>query len=152
HARASAPAFRGGPPFRGRGGAQGAGRRQQDPLIQSGGSHRQIRHRSRHARPRDRLASLRTPTSRNPCMTAIEVKVPDIGDYKDVPIIEVHVKAGDAVSRDDPLITLESDKAAMEVPAPGDGTIAEVLVRVGDKVSEGAPIVRLTSDAASEDK
>ena len=85
-------------------------------------------------------------------MTAIEVKVPDIGDYKDVPIIEVHVKAGDAVSRDDPLITLESDKAAMEVPAPGDGTIAEVLVRVGDKVSEGAPIVRLTSDAASEDK
>ena len=82
-------------------------------------------------------------------MTAIEVKVPDIGDYKDVPVIEVHVKAGDAVRRDDPLITLESDKAAMEVPAPEEGKIAEVLVKVGDKVSEGAPIVRLASDAAS---
>lgn len=84
-------------------------------------------------------------------MTAIEVKVPDIGDYKDVPVIEVHVKAGDDVGRDDPLITLESDKAAMEVPAPESGKVAEVLVKVGDKVSEGAPIVRLTSDAAEAD-
>ena len=84
-------------------------------------------------------------------MSAIEVKVPDIGDYKDVPIIEVHVKAGDAVRRDDPLITLESDKAAMEVPAPEDGEIADVLVKVGDKVSEGSPIVRLASEGASGD-
>ncbi|MDQ8697656.1 2-oxo acid dehydrogenase subunit E2 [Hyphomicrobium sp. LHD-15] len=81
-------------------------------------------------------------------MSVIDVKVPDIGDYKNVPIIEVHVKAGDAISRDDPLITLESDKAAMEVPAPEAGKIAEVLVKVGDKVSEGSPIVRLASDAA----
>ena len=84
-------------------------------------------------------------------MSAIEVKVPDIGDYKDVPIIEVHVKAGDAVRRDDPLITLESDKAAMEVPAPKDGEVAEVLVKVGDKVSEGSPIVRLASGDAPDD-
>lgn len=84
-------------------------------------------------------------------MSAIDVKVPDIGDYKDVPIIEVHVKAGDAVRRDDPLITLESDKAAMEVPAPKDGEVAEVLVKVGDKVSEGSPIVRLASGDAPDD-
>lgn len=84
-------------------------------------------------------------------MSAIEVKVPDIGDYKDVPIIEVHVKAGDAVRRDDPLITLESDKAAMEVPAPKDGEVAEVLVKVGDKVSEGSPIVRLASGDTPDD-
>ena len=70
-------------------------------------------------------------------MTAIDVKVPDIGDYKDVPVIEVHVKAGDDVRRDDPLVTLESDKAAMEVPAPQEGKVAEVLVKVGDKVLFG---------------
>ena len=81
-------------------------------------------------------------------MSAIDVKVPDIGDYKDVPVIEVHVKAGDTVGRDDPLITLESDKAAMEVPAPRGGTVADVLVKVGDKVSEGAPIVRLSAETA----
>jgi pyruvate dehydrogenase E2 component (dihydrolipoamide acetyltransferase) len=81
-------------------------------------------------------------------MSVIDVKVPDIGDYKNVPIIEVHVKPGDAIRRDDPLITLESDKAAMEVPAPEAGKVAEVLVRVGDKVSEGTAIVRLSSDAA----
>ena len=82
-------------------------------------------------------------------MSVIEVKVPDIGDYKDVPIIEVHVKPGDAVKREDPLITLESDKAAMEVPAPEEGKVAEVLVKVGDKVSEGSAIVRLDAGTAS---
>jgi len=80
-------------------------------------------------------------------MSAIEVKVPDIGDYKDVPVIEVHVKPGDAIRRDDPLVTLESDKASMEVPAPEAGRVAEVLVKVGDKVSEGSAIVRLEGSA-----
>jgi pyruvate dehydrogenase E2 component (dihydrolipoamide acetyltransferase) len=80
-------------------------------------------------------------------MSVIDVKVPDIGDYKDVPIIEVHVKAGDKIKPDDPLVTLESDKAAMEVPAPQAGEIAEVLVRVGDKVSEGSALVRLASES-----
>ena len=56
--------------------------------------------------------------------TATEVKVPDIGDFKDVPVIEIHVKAGDVVNADDPLITLESDKATMDVPAPAAGTVA----------------------------
>jgi pyruvate dehydrogenase E2 component (dihydrolipoyllysine-residue acetyltransferase) len=75
--------------------------------------------------------------------TATEVKVPDIGDFKDVPIIEVHVKEGDAVNADDPLVTLESDKASMEVPAPSGGKIEKLLINVGDKVSEGSPILLL---------
>jgi len=77
-------------------------------------------------------------------MSLIDVKVPDIGDFKDVPIIEVHVKPGDSVKRDDPLITLESDKAAMEVPAPEAGKVAEILVKVGDKVSEGSAILKMS--------
>ncbi len=75
---------------------------------------------------------------------ATEVKVPDIGDFKDVPIIEIHVKAGDAVKAEDPLITLESDKATMDVPAPlGRHGRSQVLVKVGDRVSEGTPILLL---------
>jgi pyruvate dehydrogenase E2 component (dihydrolipoamide acetyltransferase) len=78
-------------------------------------------------------------------MTApTEVKVPDIGDFGAVPIIEVHVSAGDQVNAEDPLITLESDKATMDVPAPVAGSVAEVLVKVGDEVSEGSPILLLT--------
>ena len=76
-------------------------------------------------------------------MAAIEVKVPDIGDFKDVPVIEVLVKPGDAVKKDDSLITLESDKATMEVPAPSSGTVKELRVKVGDKVSEGSAIALL---------
>jgi pyruvate dehydrogenase E2 component (dihydrolipoamide acetyltransferase) len=72
-----------------------------------------------------------------------EVKVPDIGDFPDVAIIEVHVHAGDAVNEGDPLITLESDKATMDIPAPGGGLIKDVLVKLGDRVSEGTPIVVL---------
>ncbi|WP_295559995.1 2-oxo acid dehydrogenase subunit E2 [uncultured Hyphomicrobium sp.] len=83
-------------------------------------------------------------------MSVIDVKVPDIGDYKNVPIIEVHVKPGDRIKPEDPLVTLESDKAAMEVPAPQGGEIAEVLVRVGDKVSEGSALVRLASEGGAQ--
>ena len=82
-------------------------------------------------------------------MSMIEVKVPDIGDYKNVPIIEVHVKPGDTVKADDPLITLESDKAAMEIPAPSAGTVSDVLVKVGDKVSAGSFIIKLSDGAAA---
>ena len=81
-------------------------------------------------------------------MASIDVTVPDIGDFKDIPVIEVHVKLGDTVKRDDPLITLESDKAAMEVPSPEAGQVAEILVKIGDKVSKGAPIIRLASGSA----
>jgi pyruvate dehydrogenase E2 component (dihydrolipoamide acetyltransferase) len=76
-------------------------------------------------------------------VAATEVKVPDIGDFKDVPIIDIHVKEGDAVNAEDPLVTLESDKATMDVPAPDAGTVEALLVKVGDKVSEGTAILRL---------
>jgi pyruvate dehydrogenase E2 component (dihydrolipoamide acetyltransferase) len=82
--------------------------------------------------------------------TATEVRVPDIGDFSDVPIIEVHVAPGDKVNAEDPLLTLESDKATLDVPAPSPGTVGEVLVKVGDQVSEGTPILMLSSgDGAS---
>ena len=74
---------------------------------------------------------------------ATEVRIPDIGDFKDVPIIEVHVKEGDPVNADDPLISLESDKATMEVPAPSGGTVEKLLIKIGDKVSQGTPILLL---------
>ena len=78
-------------------------------------------------------------------MAAIEIKVPDIGDFKDVPVIELLVKPGDAVAKEDPLVTLESDKATMEVPSTHAGTIKEVRVKVGDKVSQGTVIAMLDS-------
>ena len=78
---------------------------------------------------------------------AIEVKVPDIGDFKDVPVIEIHVKVGDTIKVDDPLISLESDKATMDVPASQDGTVEAILVKIGDKVSEGTPVLTLKAAA-----
>jgi pyruvate dehydrogenase E2 component (dihydrolipoamide acetyltransferase) len=82
----------------------------------------------------------------------IDVSVPDIGDFKDVPIIEVMVKAGDRVKLDQPLITLESDKATMDVPSPIAGTIADVVAKVGDKVSMGVLIARIEPEAAAPAK
>ena len=81
---------------------------------------------------------------------AIEIKVPDIGDFKDVPIIEIHVKPGDVVRAEDTLITLESDKATVDVPAPVAGTVREVKVAQGDKVSEGSLILLLEASAAGK--
>jgi dihydrolipoamide dehydrogenase len=78
----------------------------------------------------------------------IEVKVPDIGDFKDVPIIDVLVRPGDRVKTEDPLITLESDKASMDVPSPLDGVIKELKIKVGDKVSEGSLILIAEAEAA----
>jgi dihydrolipoamide dehydrogenase len=75
----------------------------------------------------------------------MEVKVPDIGDFEDVPVIEVLVSPGDEVAAEDPLITLESDKATMDVPAPAAGKVSELMVAVGDRVSEGAVILTLDS-------
>src|SRR6266511_2013513 len=82
-------------------------------------------------------------------MSTIEVKVPDIGDFKDVPVIEVFVKSGDAIGKEDPLVTLESDKATMDVPSPDAGTVRDVKVKVGDKVSEGSVLLMLETAAAS---
>src|SRR6266849_5200869 len=78
-------------------------------------------------------------------MAGIEVKVPDIGDFKNVEVIEVLVKPGDAVAKEQSLITLESDKATMEIPSPGAGVVEELRVKVGDKVSQGSPILVLES-------
>ncbi|MDQ3728483.1 MAG: dihydrolipoyl dehydrogenase [Actinomycetota bacterium] len=85
----------------------------------------------------------------------MEIKVPDIGDFDEVPVIEIHVSEGDEVEKEQPLVTLESDKATMDVPSPEAGTVKEVLVSVNDKVSEGTPIVVLEgkegSDGGGED-
>nr|VFJ50273.1 MAG: pyruvate dehydrogenase E2 component (dihydrolipoamide acetyltransferase) [Candidatus Kentron sp. FM]VFJ60384.1 MAG: pyruvate dehydrogenase E2 component (dihydrolipoamide acetyltransferase) [Candidatus Kentron sp. FM]VFK08520.1 MAG: pyruvate dehydrogenase E2 component (dihydrolipoamide acetyltransferase) [Candidatus Kentron sp. FM] len=82
--------------------------------------------------------------------TTTQIKVPDIGDFKDVEVIEVLTAPGSRVKAEDPLITLESDKATLEVPCPRAGIVGEVMVAVGDKVSEGAPILTL-EEFAGED-
>ena len=79
---------------------------------------------------------------------SVEVKVPDIGDFKDVPIIEVLVKVGDTVQAEDSLITLESDKATMDVPSPVSGVVTELKVKVGDKVAEGSVVAMISAAAA----
>jgi pyruvate dehydrogenase E2 component (dihydrolipoamide acetyltransferase) len=81
-----------------------------------------------------------------------EVAVPDIGDFEDVPVIEVHIAAGDVVAVDDPLVTLESDKATMDVPSTAAGEIRDLLIKVGDRVSQGTPLVLLeeTGEQAAE--
>jgi pyruvate dehydrogenase E2 component (dihydrolipoamide acetyltransferase) len=85
-------------------------------------------------------------------LAATEVKVPDIGDFNDVPVIEVLVKAGDTVQKDDSLIVLESDKATMEVPSPAAGTVKELRIKVGDKVSQGTAILTLEGGDAAVTK
>ena len=77
--------------------------------------------------------------------TIVAVNVPDIGDFQDIPIIEIFVKSGDEVKAEDSLIALESDKATMEVPAPFAGTVAEIKVKLGDKVSAGSAILTLST-------
>src|SRR5213078_1133154 len=91
------------------------------------------RHRCRQAGPDDRMS---------------QVVVPDIGDFKEVEVIEVLVKPGDAVSKEQSLITLESDKATMEIPSPAAGVVKELKVKTGDKVSRGSLILEL--DAKDE--
>ena len=92
--------------------------------------------RDRHRRPDadDRMSTAE----------AVSVEVPDIGDFDDVPIIEILVSPGDTVGVDDPLLTLESDKATMDVPAPFAGTVGELQVKIGDKVSQGTRLLTLT--------
>src|SRR6478672_6693375 len=74
-----------------------------------------------------------------------QVAVPDIGDFTDVPVIELLVNEGDSVDVDTPLVTLESDKATMEIPAPVAGVVDKLLVKLGDKVSEGTPIATIAA-------
>ena len=79
----------------------------------------------------------------------VEIKVPNIGDFKDVEVIEILVKPGDSINAEDSLISVESDKASMEIPAPQAGVVKDVLVKIGDKVSEGSPILMLESGATA---
>ena len=78
-----------------------------------------------------------------------EVSVPDLGDFADVPVIEIHVAPGDVVSNEDPLVTLESDKATMDIPSPAAGTVRELRVKVGNLVSRGSPILSLDTEGAA---
>ena len=82
-------------------------------------------------------------------MSTIEIKVPDIGDFHDVPVIEVLMKVGDRVEKEQSLLTLESDKATMEVPSDQSGEIKSVTVKVGDKVSQGMVIATIEVSATA---
>jgi dihydrolipoamide dehydrogenase len=107
---------------------------------------------------KETLSSDATPASAAPAgygspagvLNSVEVRVPDIGDFSDVPIIEVHVSPGDSVAAEDPLITLESDKATMDIPAPAAGVVGELAVAVGTRVSEGDLILGLQTGAGEE--
>ena len=77
-----------------------------------------------------------------------EIRVPDIGDFTDVPVIEIHVSPGDEVAAEDPLVTLESDKATMDVPAPSAGVVKQLSVKIGDRVSEGSVLLTLEANGA----
>src|SRR5688500_15192711 len=82
---------------------------------------------------------------------ATEVKVPDIGDFEEVPVIEILVSEGDEVTEEQALVTLESDKATMDVPSPAAGTVKEILVSVNDKVSEGSALLTLDDGGGNGD-
>jgi len=77
----------------------------------------------------------------------VEIKVPDIGDFKDVEVIELLVKPGDAIAKDQSLITVESDKASMEIPSSAAGIVKQLMVKLGDKVSKDSPLLVVDSDA-----
>ena len=83
-------------------------------------------------------------------MSIVEVKVPDIGDFNDVPVIELLVKVGDVVKAEDSLVTLESDKATMDVPSPVSGVVTELKLKIGDKVAEGSLVALIDSSAAGQ--
>ncbi|PPQ28915.1 dihydrolipoyllysine-residue acetyltransferase [Rhodoblastus sphagnicola] len=122
-----------------------------DPGQEGRRGHRSLSNRSGKARSDARVSVLNPApqdSGKSKSMSKIEVKVPDIGDFKGIPVIEVLVKPGDVIKAEDPLIVLESDKATMEVPAPASGVVGEVLVKVGDEVSEGVVILTLDAQGA----
>src|SRR6059058_1406873 len=85
-------------------------------------------------------------------MSLVEVKVPDIGDFKDVAVIELLVKPGDTVKVDQSLVTVESDKASMEIPSTHAGVVKELKIKVGDKVSEGSVLLTVEGSALSVER
>src|SRR6185436_9291934 len=124
----AAPLLRGQSLLRDDRGAEGARRPGRRQGQGRGGRDQEIRHRSRESGPDHRMS---------------QVLVPDIGDFKEVEVIEILVKPGDAVTKEQSLITLESDKATMEIPSPSDGVVQSIKLKVGDKVSKGAAILEL---------
>ena len=114
--------------------------------LQPAGANQQVSTDAVEAQvPASTLSTDPAPPSVPVASASVEVIVPDIGDFQDVEIIEIFVKPGDAVNVEDPLITLESDKATMEVPSSDAGTIETVLVKVGDRISAGTAVVRLST-------
>ena len=83
---------------------------------------------------------------------SIEIPVPDIGDFESVEIIEILVKSGDIIKKNDPIVTLESDKSSVEVPSPYDGKISELKVKIGDKVSKGSVLASIESNIQKSEK
>ena len=80
---------------------------------------------------------------------AQNISVPDIGDFKDVEVIEVLVKPGDKINKDDPIVTIESDKSSVEIPSPATGEIKDLKVKIGDKVSEGSVLATIENGKAT---
>ncbi len=103
---------------------------------------------AKDAAPPAKASPAKAPAPSSAKAAPIDVKIPDIGDFTDVPIIEILVKAGDTVEAEQPIVTLESDKATMDVPSPAAGKITEILVKVGDKVSMGSLIAKLDAGGA----
>src|SRR3954469_17028489 len=91
------------------------------------------------------------PGLEDPVAELEDIAVPDIGDFTDVAVVDVHVGPGDEVAENDPLITLETDKASMDVPAPFGGVVAELALKVGDVASEGSLVVRLAPSVEAAD-
>ena len=85
-------------------------------------------------------------------MSKKDIKVPNIGEFKDVEIIEVLIKKGQKIKKNDPLITIESDKSSVEIPSSDDGTVTSLKVKIGDKVSEGDKIIEIEIESEKEIK
>src|SRR3954468_16733166 len=83
--------------------------------------------------------------------STIEIKVPDIGDFKEVGVIEILVKPGDAVQKETSLVTVESDKATMEIPSPSAGVVKDISVKLGDKIAEGTLILTLLDEGPRQE-
>ena len=144
--------LRGGSLLRLCGSAAGPGKHGSDLLDPRGGGHRQVWDRSGEGESRDDLtsgeslaASFGEEGQEDALAREVEVRVPDIGDFEQVEVVEILVGPGDPVEVEDSLVSLESDKATMEIPSPCAGTIVDLKIEVGDRVSEGSPLLTLST-------
>src|SRR5215831_691090 len=139
------PAFRGGPQLHRRGGARGARGRWPGGSADGGPRHHGARRRSGEARALEGLKN----RAMNAAASVVEVRVPDMGNFKDVAVIDVLVKPGDNIAIDTPLVTLESDKATMDVPSTAVGVVEKIHTSKGGKVNTGDLIATVLADGAS---